>query len=305
MHMDRDLGSASSTPLALACFPHCCTVCTGVQTRPTRNHSGLLYCWMSWIALPGGAPKLLWRSDPKCQCSKQFSPDLHARLGLLMKRLWIAEDSAGVWSLVSCALSGSMVCGWQARTPNALRLLQAACSRRIIAVPTTQVTARRQALPVPYLRPWYITLSRLDHPPWVNTIPRTMWYMTTTDLQYWVFVKIFLSPNRQWRRNACPCPLHVLDSYVPWPLQCWVSCKCGLSRLARMVQHPAVADVSKALWSFASPSQVFLEKFPQLVGVPYGELALQFADGTVLGLLNRRSGKCDIAPPTDTLVRLF
>lgn len=27
-------------------------------------------------------------------------------------------------------------------------------------------------------------------------------------------------------------------------------------RLARMVQHPAVADVSKALWSYASPSQV-------------------------------------------------
>ncbi|KAK9908516.1 hypothetical protein WJX75_009020 [Coccomyxa subellipsoidea] len=103
----------------------------------------------------------------------------------------------------------------EARTPNALRLLQAACSRRIIAVPTTQVTARR---------------------------------------------------------------------------------------LARMVQHPAVADVSKALWSFASPSQVFLEKLPPLVGVPFGDLALRFADGTVLGLLNRRSGKCDIAPPADTLV---
>ena len=70
-----------------------------------------------------------------------------------------------------------------------------------------------------------------------------------------------------------------------------------------MVQHPAVADVSKALWSFASPSQVFLEKLPQLVGIPFGDLALRFADGTVLGLLNRRSGKCDVAPPADTLVR--
>lgn len=69
-----------------------------------------------------------------------------------------------------------------------------------------------------------------------------------------------------------------------------------------MVQHPAVADVSKALWSYASPSQVFLEKLPQLVGVPFGELALRFADGTVLGLLNRRNGQCDIAPPANTLV---
>ncbi len=69
-----------------------------------------------------------------------------------------------------------------------------------------------------------------------------------------------------------------------------------------MVQHPAMADVSKALWSFASPSQVFLEKFPQLVGLPFGGLALRFVDGTVLGLLNRRSGKCDIAPPADALV---
>jgi len=76
----------------------------------------------------------------------------------------------------------------------------------------------------------------------------------------------------------------------------------GVHRLARMVQHPAVADVSKALWSFASPSQVFLEKLPQLMGVPFGELALRFADGTVLGLLNRRSGQCDIAPPANTLV---
>lgn len=73
-------------------------------------------------------------------------------------------------------------------------------------------------------------------------------------------------------------------------------------RLARMVQHPAMADVSKALWSFASPSQVFLEKFPQLVGLPFGGLALRFVDGTVLGLLNRRSGKCDIAPHADALV---
>lgn len=112
-----------------------------------------------------------------------------------------------------------------------------------------------------------------------------------------------------------------------------------------MVQHPAVADVSKALWSFASPSQVkvlpglsaapdrrvalgtacaedhpmpcqphvarsrqvsgaqvFLDIFPQLVGTRYGDLVPRFSDGLVLGLLNRRSGACDIAPPAETLV---
>lgn len=120
-----------------------------------------------------------------------------------------------------------------------------------------------------------------------------------------------------------------------------------------MVQHPAVADVSKALWSYASPSQaklapasaahhnilsseqaqpchqsrakmaeldrenhhhaqcddkesgvqVFLDTFPQLVGTKFGNLVYRFADGIVLGLLNRRSGACDIAPPAETLVR--
>ena len=33
----------------------------------------------------------------------------------------------------------------EAKTRNVLRLLQAACSRRVIAVPTTQVAARRWA----------------------------------------------------------------------------------------------------------------------------------------------------------------
>ncbi|CAL5229603.1 g12963 [Coccomyxa viridis] len=103
----------------------------------------------------------------------------------------------------------------EAKTRNVLRLIQSACSRRVIAVPTTQVAARR---------------------------------------------------------------------------------------LARMVQHPAVADVSKALWSFASPSQVFLDSFPQLVGTQFGDLVCRFSDGLVLGLLNRRSGACDIAPPAETLV---
>ena len=74
-------------------------------------------------------------------------------------------------------------------------------------------------------------------------------------------------------------------------------------RLARMVQHPAVADVSKALWSFASPSQVFLDSLPGLRGVPFGDLALRFDDGLVLGFLNRRTGRCDIVPPASTLVR--
>ena len=69
-----------------------------------------------------------------------------------------------------------------------------------------------------------------------------------------------------------------------------------------MVQHPSVADVSKALWSFASPSQVFLDTFPELAGLRVGDLALRFADGIVLGLLNRRTGKCQVVPPASTTV---
>ena len=49
--------------------------------------------------------------------------------------------------------------------------------------------------------------------------------------------------------------------------------------------------------------QVFLDMFPQLVGTKFGELVYRFSDGLVLGLLNRRSGACDIAPPAETVVR--
>lgn len=48
--------------------------------------------------------------------------------------------------------------------------------------------------------------------------------------------------------------------------------------------------------------QVFLDSFPQLVGTQFGDLVCRFSDGLVLGLLNRRSGACDIAPPAETLV---
>ena len=49
-------------------------------------------------------------------------------------------------------------------------------------------------------------------------------------------------------------------------------------------------------------AQIFLDTFPQLVGTRFGDLVFRFSDGLVLGLLNRRSGACDIAPPADTLV---
>ena len=138
----------------------------------------------------------------------------------------------------------------EARTGNVLPLLQAACSRRVIAVPTTQVAARRCA-GMPACR-------RLRTRPGEDT----------------------LTP-------AAGC-------------RAWLPTRAR--RLARMVQHPSVADVSKALWSFASPSQVYLDTLPQLVGLRFGDLALRFADGIVLGLLNRRTGQCQIAPPACTTV---
>ena len=113
--------------------------------------------------------------------------------------------------------------------------------------------------------------------------------------------------------NCCKTVFSYFDQHQ---YQCWKLClECVhvkdvavdrlvvQCRLARMVQHPAVADVSKALWSFASESQIFLDSMPQFVGRPFGDLALMFGDGLVLGLLNRRSGQCEIAPIADTRVR--
>ena len=71
------------------------------------------------------------------------------------------------------------------------------------------------------------------------------------------------------------------------------ACDC---RLARMVRHPVVAEVSKAMLSFNSPSQIYLHHFPELVGVTFGSLNWHFPDGLVLGLMNRRNGNCRIAP---------
>ena len=51
-------------------------------------------------------------------------------------------------------------------------------------------------------------------------------------------------------------------------------------------------------------TQCFIERFPQLVGQPFGHLARYFSDGLVLGLLDRSTGKCTVAPPADTAVRL-
>lgn len=52
----------------------------------------------------------------------------------------------------------------------------------------------------------------------------------------------------------------------------------------------------------SSGAQCFIERFPQLTGQPFGHLARYFSDGLVLGLLDRSTGKCVVAPPADTPV---
>lgn len=49
--------------------------------------------------------------------------------------------------------------------------------------------------------------------------------------------------------------------------------------------------------------QIFIESFPQLIGTPFGLLARYFSDGLVLGVLDRSSGRCTVAPAADTKVR--
>ncbi|KAK9811837.1 hypothetical protein WJX72_011041 [[Myrmecia] bisecta] len=73
-------------------------------------------------------------------------------------------------------------------------------------------------------------------------------------------------------------------------------------RLARMVCHPVVAEVSKMMWNFNSQSQTYMQHFPQLVGRSFAELVAFFPEGICLGLLNSRTGDCAIAPPPDRLV---
>ena len=76
-----------------------------------------------------------------------------------------------------------------------------------------------------------------------------------------------------------------------------------LCRLARMFEHPIVADVTKSIWSFHSLSQVYVERCPlRLRGLPFGQLLSWYPDGIVLGLLDRHTGTCLVAPSPSTLV---
>lgn len=69
------------------------------------------------------------------------------------------------------------------------------------------------------------------------------------------------------------------------------------ARLARMFEHPIVADVSKSIWSFHSLSQVYVQPCPShLQGLRFGQLLPWFPDAVVLGLLHQHDGTCLIAP---------
>ncbi|KAK9800732.1 hypothetical protein WJX73_002178 [Symbiochloris irregularis] len=69
-------------------------------------------------------------------------------------------------------------------------------------------------------------------------------------------------------------------------------------RLARMFEHPIVADVSKSILSFHSASQLYVQPCPaHLRSLTFGQLLPWFPDGIVLGLLHRHNGTCLIAPP--------
>ena len=46
----------------------------------------------------------------------------------------------------------------------------------------------------------------------------------------------------------------------------------------------------------------YLEYFPQLAGQTFGELCFWFDDAIVMGLVNRRSGACQITPDPTTMV---
>ena len=167
------------------------------------------------------------------------------------------------------------------KTTNALPLLQANCSPRIVGVPTSQLNARRHA---------------------GNAAAR--------DVIHAHHVRSSSSNVVAVGRSACVAvhalqwsPLMLTSSGTGRAVR--LRPKMSMCRLARMFEHPIVADVSKSIWSFHSRSQVYVEPCPsRLQSLQFGQLFKWFPDGIVLGLLNRYTGSCLIAPDPATKVQL-
>ncbi len=48
----------------------------------------------------------------------------------------------------------------------------------------------------------------------------------------------------------------------------------------------------------------YLEDFPELIGQQFGDLRFWFDDAIVMGLVNRRTGACQITPEPTTVVSI-
>lgn len=54
--------------------------------------------------------------------------------------------------------------------------------------------------------------------------------------------------------------------------------------------------------SLAMSTAGYLEDFPELIGQQFGDLCVWFDDAIVMGLVNRRTGACQITPDPTTVV---
>lgn len=57
-----------------------------------------------------------------------------------------------------------------------------------------------------------------------------------------------------------------------------------------MVKRPVISIVSQQLFNFENGVSTYVHYYPHLVGKRFGELAFLFADGIVMGLVDRITG---------------
>ncbi|KAG2488904.1 hypothetical protein HYH03_012534 [Edaphochlamys debaryana] len=69
-------------------------------------------------------------------------------------------------------------------------------------------------------------------------------------------------------------------------------------RVAKILQHPVVSVISQQIMSFETPAScLYVQTFPELSGLEFGEIAFRFDSAIVLGVSDRVTRKATLNPP--------
>lgn len=147
------------------------------------------------------------------------------------------------------------------KTASSLPLLKYACGSRVMALSTGQLNTQR----VSTSRQWF-GLER-------QGARAAVWYRAPS----------LLGDTRIDALGGTRPPVDMM-------LCCVVRAAVLALQLAKMVKRPVMSIISQQLFNFQNGVSLYVQKYPQLVGTRFGELAHLFPDGIVMGLVDTTTG---------------